>query len=366
MARHIVILAGGSGTRLWPRSREKSPKHLLTLHGGQSLLQSTFERVARLTENVYVVTEQSQVESIRKQLPNLRDEQFIVEPARRGTASALGLTALAIAERDPQATMLSVHADHYLGHDEDAYLRTLDAEARWAESKRSLVTVGLRPPYASTAFGYIQVGPPLDGDQAPAVYPVVRFVEKPDLKTAEGFLASGSYLWNLGLFSWPVDVLFSEMAEHAPQLYAGLEQVRRARRAGSTDDADRHYEALPTEAIDYAVLERTKNLLVVGATFDGHNRHGEHQWTTQGKVIEADPGRAFAFECSQYDFHFSTWGYRIEPTESGCRVTEWSEDLRPESAMELSKQISGVDDRTERNYLTMSGTLERLAAALDS
>lgn len=105
---------------------------------------------------------------------------------------------------------------------------------------------------------------------------------------------------------------------------------------------------------------------VVGATFDGHNLHGEHEWTTQGKVIEADPGRAFAFECSMMDFHYSTWGYRIEPTETGCRVTEWSEDLRPESALELSKQISGVDNRTERNRQTMSGTLERLAAALET
>jgi uncharacterized protein YndB with AHSA1/START domain len=104
---------------------------------------------------------------------------------------------------------------------------------------------------------------------------------------------------------------------------------------------------------------------VVGATFDGHNRHGDHEWTTQGKVIEADSPRAFAFECSMYDFHYSTWGYRIEPTASGCRVTEWNEDLRPESAMEMSKEISGVDDRTERNRQTMSGTLERLAAALE-
>ena len=104
---------------------------------------------------------------------------------------------------------------------------------------------------------------------------------------------------------------------------------------------------------------------VVGATFDGHNRHGEHEWTTQGKVIEADPGKAFAFECSMMDFHYSTWGYRIEPTDSGCRVTEWSEDLRPESAMELSKQISGVDDRPGRNRQTMSGTLERLARAVE-
>lgn len=104
---------------------------------------------------------------------------------------------------------------------------------------------------------------------------------------------------------------------------------------------------------------------VLGATFDGHNRNGEHEWTTQGKVIEADPGRAFAFECSMMDFHYSTWGYRIEPTGSGCRVTEWSEDLRPEAALDMSKQISGIDDRTERNRETMAGTLDLLAASLE-
>ena len=96
-----------------------------------------------------------------------------------------------------------------------------------------------------------------------------------------------------------------------------------------------------------------------------HEGFGEHEWTTQGKVIEADPGRAFAFECSMMEFHFSTWGYRFEPTESGCRGTEWSDDLRPESALEFSQQISGIDDRTERNRRTMSLTLERLASSLE-
>jgi len=105
---------------------------------------------------------------------------------------------------------------------------------------------------------------------------------------------------------------------------------------------------------------------VVGATFDGHNRNGDHEWTSQGKVIESDPGRAFAFECSMFDFHYSTWGYRIEPTEGGCRVIEWSEDLRPESVMAFSKEMSGIDDRDARNRDTMSGTLERLAAALEA
>ncbi len=105
---------------------------------------------------------------------------------------------------------------------------------------------------------------------------------------------------------------------------------------------------------------------VVGATFDGHNRNGDKEWTSQGKVVEAEPGRSFVFQCSMYDFHFSTWGYRIEPTEAGCRVTEWSEDLRPESALEFSKKMSGVDDRAERNRQTISGTLDRLAAALET
>lgn len=103
----------------------------------------------------------------------------------------------------------------------------------------------------------------------------------------------------------------------------------------------------------------------VGATFDGHNRNGEHEWTTQGKVVEADPGRTFTFECSMFDFHFATWGYRIEATEAGSRVTEWSEDLRPPSALEMSKQLSGVDDRAARNRQTISRTLERLATAVE-
>ena len=103
----------------------------------------------------------------------------------------------------------------------------------------------------------------------------------------------------------------------------------------------------------------------VGATFDGHNRNGTQEWTTQGKVIEAEPGRAFAFECSMHDYHYSTWGYRIEPAEGGCRITEWSDDLRPEQALEYSKQLSGVDDRAARNRQTMTRTLDRLATSLE-
>ena len=258
------------------------------------MLQSTFERVNRLTENVYVVTERSQVDSIREQLPDVPMDRFIVEPARRGTASALGLAALTIEEREADATMLSVHADHYLGQDEEAYLKTLEAEASLAERKRSLVTVGLKPPYASTAFGYIQLGARVDGDADTAVHRVKRFVEKPDLKTARRYVAGGDYFWNLGLFSWPVDVLFSEMATHAPELHRGLELVKRARRSDQASDADRAYQALPSEAIDYAVMERTRNLLVVGAAFEWHDLgswadlHDILQQDEAGNFVEGD------------------------------------------------------------------------------
>lgn len=105
---------------------------------------------------------------------------------------------------------------------------------------------------------------------------------------------------------------------------------------------------------------------VVGAVFDGHNRHGDHEWTTQGKVVEAEPGRSFVFECSMFDFHFSTWGYRIEPTETGSRVTEWTENLLPESVKEQAAEISGISDREGRNRETMGTTLDHLASALGS
>lgn len=142
-----------------------------------------------------------------------------------------------------------------------------------------------------------------------------------------------------------------DIAAPAEEVYAAISDVRRMGEWSEECHACEWHDGFDGPA--------------VGATFDGHNRNGENEWTSQGKVIEAAPGRAFAFECSMYDLHYSTWGYRIEPTDDGCRVTEWSEDLRPESVLEMSSQISGIDDRTSRNRDTMSGTLERLAATLE-
>ena len=290
MPRHVVILAGGSGTRLWPRSREGHPKHLLALHGKQSLLQATYDRVRRLTDDVSVITERSQVDSIQEQLPGLTRSQFIIEPARRGTASALGLAAFTIARADPGATMISVHADHYLGHDEDAYLRTLDGEAGWAEQERKLVTVGLKPPYPSTAFGYIRLGERVQAPGRDPAYRVRAFVEKPDLQTADRYLAEGDYFWHLGLFSWPVDILFAEMAKHAPDLYGGLAAFGDASGRGDTAAAETAYLALPAAAIDTAVLEKTNNLLMVPAQFEWHDIGS---WADLHDILEQDEAGNF-------------------------------------------------------------------------
>jgi mannose-1-phosphate guanylyltransferase len=271
MARHVVILAGGSGTRLWPRSRERTPKHLLMLHGKQSLLQATAERVARLTPEVYIITEQSQVDSIREQLPDFRAERIIVEPARRGTASALALAAWTIGRQDPRGTMISVHADHYLGPDEEAYLRTLETEAGWAERAAALVTVGLTPPYPSTAFGYIKVGEPAAVGASGLAYRVQAFVEKPSLETARAYVREGAYYWHLGLFSWRFDVLSAEMRTHTPALVEGIERYGAAMERGDPSGAAEAYVGLPSEAIDYALLEKTHNLLMVPAQFEWHD-----------------------------------------------------------------------------------------------
>ncbi len=280
-----MILAGGAGTRLWPWSRQRTPKHLLAVRGDQSLLQASVRRVRELASEVYVVTERSQVEGILAQIPELPPDHLIIEPVRRGTASALALAALVVAGRDPGGTMMSVHADHDLGNDDTAYLNVLDAEARWAEDRRALVTVGLRPPYPATGFGYIQLGEPVDGPVEPPAYRVKAFKEKPDPQTAKEYVERGGFLWHLGLFSWSVSVFLAELAEHAPEIFAGLDALRDALVRRDAAAAVSAYLALPTQAVDTAVLERTHNLLAVRADFEWHD---VGTWAELWETLEKD------------------------------------------------------------------------------
>ena len=261
-----VIPAGGAGSRLWPWSTQATPKHLLDLDGGgRTLLQLTHDRISRIADEVFVLTEARQVKAIRSQLPGLDEAHVIVEPTARGTANALGLAALTLAERNPDAVLVSVPADHLIER-VPAYNASLRRAIRVAEASNQLVTIGLKPTYAATGYGYIRAGKPVRQGRDDA-FEVAQFVEKPSADRAEKFLEAGDYYWNLAMFSWRAGIFLEELERVAPEHHDGLRSVVAARRAGREAQAGRIYADLPNQAVDYAVMERTRRLLLVPATF---------------------------------------------------------------------------------------------------
>lgn len=263
MSVYATILAGGAGTRLWPRSRRGLPKHLLTLQGDQPLLRQTYERVRPLVDETFVLTEESQVDAIMEVLPELTRDRILVEPVARGTTSALGLAAMTLAAIDPEAVMLSVPADHVIG-DGRRFRQAIRRVIRLATQSRQLVTVGLTPYYPATGFGYIRT----DGDVRfgrTTGLKVAEFVEKPPFDVAVRYVDSGAYFWNLAIFCWRASTLVEELEQHAP-IHHGL--LREVLAAGSDAwRAAQTYRELPNEAIDYSVMEKTDRLLLIPARF---------------------------------------------------------------------------------------------------
>ena len=265
---YAVIPAGGAGSRLWPRSRRSSPKHLLPLSGsGRPLVAEAYGRVASLARRVFVLTEERQVALIQDLLPELDRSSMIVEPAARGTTNALGLAALTLLDRDAEAVMVSTAADHVIGGPPDAFQEAVRQAAVVAQASGHLVTIGLRPRFAATGFGYLEAGAErmVAGQTA---LEVRRFVEKPDAQTARRYVESGRHYWNLNLFCWRCDVFLEELRRHGPEHHAGLLEVMAARRAGDEERAAALYERLPAEAVDYTVMERTGRLLLVPGGFE--------------------------------------------------------------------------------------------------
>ena len=294
---YIVILAGGSGSRLWPLSRSHRPKQLLALAGERSLLQSTYDRNVALVapERVIVMTEQSHADGIREQLPELPPENVIVEPARRGTAGSLGLAAAAIAERDPDAVMASVHSDAYIA-DADEFRRTLAAAFEAAERTKRLVLMGIEPTSPSTQLGYIEAADVIDEIDGYSVRKVARFVEKPELERARQFAKSGRHFWNPGVFVWRVDVILAEMQRLQPRIHDLVREIAGDLRGqNGADTLARIYPTVPIQTIDVGVMEQSDRVAVVPARFpwsdigswneifdvlprdaDGNAVHGEH------------------------------------------------------------------------------------------
>jgi mannose-1-phosphate guanylyltransferase/mannose-6-phosphate isomerase len=279
-----LILAGGSGTRLWPRSTDSRPKPFLALAGKDSLLRETYRRAAAVAgaDNVYLSGRASHGPLLAAELPEVPASRTILEPMRRNTAPAIALSTLVACEDDPQAVLVVLPSDQAVA-DEPAFLAALRAGAVVAAKEDAFVTLGIPPTRPETGYGYMEMaeehrreeeisssgrgfgaGAARGGGAADHVArPVARFVEKPDAARAAEFLASGRFVWNAGIFLFRASLLFEELARTAPAILDAARRARAAHRAGDSSSFAEIFSSSPSVSIDVAVMERAKRVLTI-------------------------------------------------------------------------------------------------------
>ncbi len=258
---YSVIIAGGKGTRFWPLSRSRRPKQLLKILSPKSLLVETAERAFPLggRNQTLVVTVAEQLGALRRELRALPARNFLAEPQGKNTAPCIGLAALEVVRRNPDAVMIVLPADHWVA-DVTAFHRTLRAACDLAERHDQLITVGIRPDYPETGYGYIVKGKALDGKKRPAAFRVRRFTEKPAIAKARRLMRQGS-LWNSGIFVWKAATLLELLARYQPAIARGLDAIGKAVTGKSLNNSKlrsviaKEYREMPSISIDYAVLE---------------------------------------------------------------------------------------------------------------
>ncbi len=269
MNLYATILAGGSGTRFWPKSRAHFPKQFLVLQGTVSLLQMTVRRIMPLIpyERIQIVTAAHLCSPTISQLPELPPANVLSEPCGRNTAAAIGLAALHLVAQDPSAVMVVLPADHTIA-DEAAFRHSLQQAATIACTTQSLVTLGVRPTYAATGYGYIKIGEQVASVDAGTAHQVAQFVEKPGQDVAQQFLDSRQYLWNCGIFVWQASTILAEMALHLPQLHSGLQAYTTVLQQQATAaELAQRYASLQSISIDYGVLEKSTRVSVIPVDF---------------------------------------------------------------------------------------------------
>jgi mannose-1-phosphate guanylyltransferase len=267
---HALIMAGGGGTRFWPRSRQKRPKQFLTLTGDRSLLQMALDRVEAQVpaERSWVITGDNYKEEVARQLPTVSDDRIVGEPCGRDTAACIGLGAALIARQEPDATIVVMPADHVIEPVQEFRRAAHAAEQLAAEHPEALLTIGISPTYPATGYGYIQRGPEIAGRQGVAAFRVKAFREKPKHDAAEQFLASGDYFWNSGIFIWKATAILRELREQQPNLFAAVQRIAEAWPTAKRAEAfKREYEALSRISIDFAIMEHAKQVLMLQAPF---------------------------------------------------------------------------------------------------
>ncbi len=296
--RYAVIMAGGKGTRFWPLSRAHHPKQLLKISGKRSLLRETADRILPLSglKKTLVVTVEEHHRAVRKELPLLPNENFLVEPQGKNTAPCIGLAATELARRDPNAIMVLLPADHWIS-DLRSFSRTIKAAMKLAERNAALVTIGIRPGYPETGYGYILRGKKIKGPAGLSVYQVEGFKEKPTVKKARQLIRSGS-LWNSGIFVWRISTILEMLRRFSRGIYDGTQRIRVAAKKSSLGTPAprlrsilrREYRKMPSISIDYAVLEKAGaegKVLTVEAQF-GWSDLGN--WAAVHRMLPQDRG----------------------------------------------------------------------------
>ncbi|MDX1638892.1 MAG: mannose-1-phosphate guanylyltransferase [Balneolaceae bacterium] len=282
---YAVIMAGGSGTRFWPKSTTKIPKQFLNLFGEQTMLQMTAQRIQKLipSERILVITNNRYVELVQQQLPELPETNIIGEPVARNTAPCVAYAAGLLQQRDPDATMVVLPADHYI-EQEDRFAGILQTAATKAADD-CLVTIGIKPERAETGYGYIEFeqgsGETINGNR---VRKVKQFTEKPDESTARQFIEAGTFLWNSGMFIWRADTVIRQFEMYQPEIYEQIEQLKTAD-ATSADALWAFYEGCPSISIDYGIMEHATSVFVVPGEF-GWNDVGS--WTALYELRSKD------------------------------------------------------------------------------
>jgi mannose-1-phosphate guanylyltransferase len=264
---YAVIMAGGTGKRLWPLSRRKRPKQVLRLLEGKTLLGSCFDRLRPLfdPERIWVLTNVDYAEWVSQDLPELPADHVVAEPLVRDTCGAIGLAAAILSHYDPAATMAVMTADQMIRPPEVLQGAVRDALRFVNEHPRSLVTFGIKPTFASTQLGYIKLGEPKasDGCTNP-VYPVEAFKEKPDAATAQAYLESGLYSWNSGMFVWKAQTVLDSIQRFLPQTKEPLEKIGRAWGTRRQEEAIQEwFPRLPKISIDFAVMEKASDVFAI-------------------------------------------------------------------------------------------------------
>ena len=265
-----VIMAGGRGERFWPQSRGSRPKQFLSLTGdGVSMLQHTIRRLSPLVtlEDIFVVTNRSYTSLVKEQLPGLPKQNILAEPAARNTAPCIALAAAIIEKRYGNAVMLVLPSDHLIKN-VPLFQDTLSRAAKLAKEGSNLLTMGITPSYPETGYGYIQFGADGEDGRISGVYPVSRFVEKPDLRTAKEYLASGQYLWNSGMFVWKSETILSCFEHLLPEMYSGAKRISSADGSSSFDDVlQQEFEQMESISIDYGIMEKADNIFTIPCSF---------------------------------------------------------------------------------------------------